>query len=141
MEVSIQDISELTQVTTYLTGLMSIHKIFLLKGDLGAGKTTLVKHWMEELKVSDTVSSPTFSLVNEYIGPHHSIYHMDMYRLEDISEAYDIGIEEYLYDSEHHCIIEWPGIIMEILHPAFVVVEINVEELVRTISIQEVLSH
>lgn len=89
-------------------------KIILVYGDMGAGKTTLIKSIVKNLGSKDDVSSPTFSIVNEYEAINDLIYHFDLYRLNDIEEAYNFGIEEYLY-SNHWVIIEWPEIIESIL--------------------------
>lgn len=93
---------------------LSKHKIFLLEGEIGVGKTTLTKAIAKQLGVKEVTSSPTFSLVNEYQSDDGLLYHFDLFRLEDLSEAYDIGIEEYL-DSDNFCFIEWPEKIMSIL--------------------------
>lgn len=93
---------------------LSKHKIFLLEGEMGVGKTTLTKAIAKQLGVKEVTSSPTFSLVNEYQSDDSLLYHFDLFRLEDLSEAYDIGIEEYL-DSDNFCFIEWPEKIMSIL--------------------------
>jgi len=89
--------------------LMSVNdKILLFYGEMGTGKTTLIKELVKQLGVVDIVSSPTFSLVNEYLSPNgDSIYHFDFYRIEDEGEAYDIGIEEY-FSGNNWCFIEWP---------------------------------
>jgi tRNA threonylcarbamoyladenosine biosynthesis protein TsaE len=84
-----------------------------LQGDLGSGKTTLVQSLCRLWNVTDLVTSPTFSLVNEYRSPKHgTICHMDLYRLEKMEDLAQIGIEEYL-DSGHICLIEWPDIANE----------------------------
>lgn len=85
------------------------HKILLLKGNLGAGKTTFTQFLLKNLGSSDKVSSPTYSIVNEYHSPKGNIFHFDLYRLKNIDEVYDIGMEEYL-DNAFLCIIEWPEI-------------------------------
>lgn len=74
---------------------------------MGAGKTTLVKGICSRLGVQDAVSSPTFSLVNEYAFPGGKVFHFDFYRIRDIVEAYDIGYEDY-FGSGQYCLIEWP---------------------------------
>ena len=84
------------------------NKTLLFYGEMGAGKTTLIKEICMQLKVVDTVSSPTFSLVNEYkTSKETSVFHFDFYRIIKEEEALDIGIEEYLYD-KNWCLIEWP---------------------------------
>ncbi len=81
--------------------------IFSLKGDMGVGKTTFMKYVCRYLQCNDMVSSPTFSIVNEYQLPNlKKLYHFDFYRINSIEEAINIGIEEYLY-SNHYCFIEW----------------------------------
>lgn len=88
------------------------HNILLLKGNLGAGKTTFTQYLLKNLGSNDEVSSPTYSIVNEYDSPKGKIFHFDLYRMKDISEAFGIGIEEYL-DNAHLSIIEWPEIYEE----------------------------
>lgn len=83
------------------------HKILLLKGNLGAGKTTFTQSLVKKMGSKDEVNSPTYSLVNEYLSPKGHIFHFDLYRVENIEELFDIGIEEYL-DSGVLSIIEWP---------------------------------
>lgn len=85
------------------------HNIFLLKGNLGAGKTTFTQFLLKNLESQDEVNSPTYSIVNEYNTPKGKIFHFDLYRLKNIEEVYDIGIEEYL-DNAFLCIIEWPEV-------------------------------
>lgn len=85
------------------------HPILLLKGNLGAGKTTFTQFLLHQLGSEDEVSSPTYSIVNEYNTPKGKIYHFDLYRLKNLEEVYDIGIEEYL-DNAYLCIIEWPEV-------------------------------
>lgn len=89
--------------------------IWTFTGEIGAGKTTLIKAICRLLGTEEKVSSPTFSLVNEYKDREGlTFYHMDLYRLHDTEEAVDIGIEEYL-DSGQRCLIEWPGLIEHLL--------------------------
>ncbi|AZA58126.1 tRNA (adenosine(37)-N6)-threonylcarbamoyltransferase complex ATPase subunit type 1 TsaE [Chryseobacterium shandongense] len=91
------------------------HNILLLKGNLGAGKTTFTQFLLKKLGSTDEVSSPTYSIVNEYNTPQGKVYHFDLYRLKNIDEVYDIGIEEYL-DNAFLCIIEWPEVYEEELY-------------------------
>jgi len=89
-------------------------KTLLLYGDMGVGKTTLIKALVKALGSHDTVGSPTFSIVNEYLTDNESIYHLDLYRIKNVEEAFNFGIEEYLY-SNNWCIMEWPDKIKAIL--------------------------
>ena len=83
-------------------------RILLFYGPMGAGKTTLIKEIARQLGVNDVTSSPTFSLVNEYLSDTgDTLYHFDFYRIENEEEAYDMGVEEYL-DSGCWCLVEWP---------------------------------
>ncbi|WP_295810174.1 tRNA (adenosine(37)-N6)-threonylcarbamoyltransferase complex ATPase subunit type 1 TsaE [uncultured Apibacter sp.] len=87
----------------------SKYKIFTLNGNLGAGKTTLVKYLCKVLNCTDSVTSPTFSLVNEYLSISGKIFHFDLYRINYVEELFNIGFNEYI-DSDNYCFIEWPSI-------------------------------
>ena len=99
-------------------------KTLLFRGEMGVGKTTLISAIIKVLGSHDDVSSPTFSIVNEYQLNDKKIYHFDLYRINDLEEAYNFGIEDYL-DSDNWIIIEWP----EILEPLYSGTEsiINIE--------------
>lgn len=102
------DISELREIAFKIIRFAENTKIWTFVGEMGAGKTTLIKQICANLEVIDNVSSPTFSLVNEYETIHHDkIFHFDFYRIKHETEALDIGADEYLY-SDHICLIEWP---------------------------------
>jgi len=107
VEILVRDLEELRGAAKRILGLFPEEKIFLFEGDMGAGKTTLVKAFCEELEVKDTASSPTYSIVNEYVYPRGKIFHFDFFRIKSEIEAYDLGFEEYLY-SGNLCFIEWP---------------------------------
>ena len=93
-----------------------IHPIVCFNGDLGAGKTTFIRQLCLEWGVMDNISSPTFSIINQYKSTSKgSVFHFDFYRMEDAKEAMDIGVEEYL-DSGQICLIEW-GEKIELLLP------------------------
>ena len=89
-------------------------KTLLFYGDMGVGKTTLIKAIVKALGSQDIVTSPTFAIINQYQSQEDPIYHFDFYRINDIEEAYNFGIEDYLY-SNYWCIIEWPERIQDIL--------------------------
>lgn len=96
-------------------------------GSMGAGKTTFIKALCQELGVDDVITSPTFSLVNEYTDGHgDSIYHFDFYRIRRIEEVYDMGYEDYFY-SGNLCLLEWPELIEDILPDDTVRVKISVD--------------
>lgn len=90
-------------------------RIVAFYGSMGAGKTTFIKAICDVLGVTDTVNSPTFAIVNEYLAASgDSVYHFDFYRIKKIEEAYDFGYEDYFY-SGNLCLIEWPELIEELL--------------------------
>lgn len=110
----ISDPDELKNISKKILGACTDSKIFTLTGNLGAGKTTLIRYLCRELGCKDEVTSPTFSLINEYQTLQGSVYHMDLYRVKNSEEALDFGIEEYLF-SGNYCFIEWPEVIEDIL--------------------------
>jgi tRNA threonylcarbamoyladenosine biosynthesis protein TsaE len=89
--------------------ILSAPRVVILRGDLGAGKTTLVKGWVEALGVgtADNVTSPTFTLVHEYAGPKTRVYHLDLYRLETERELATLGLEEMAGQADALVLIEW----------------------------------
>lgn len=104
------------------------HKRVLLTGDLGAGKTSLVKALTKKMGILDKPSSPSFSLVNVYRLKHgEEVFHIDLYRIENIEDAFNLGIEEYLY-SDNWCFIEWPQIILDYIEEPYHVVRIDIGE-------------
>lgn len=112
-------------------------KIWVFQGQMGAGKTTMIKALAKEMGVKDQVSSPTFGIVNEYeTAAASKIFHFDFYRLDDPTEALDIGIEEYFYGGEF-CWIEWAEKIAQFLPDEFLLIRINPDsEKNRTITLQ-----
>ena len=97
---------------------------YFIKGIVGAGKTTLIKQICHELGVKETVNSPTFSIINEYKGKNKTIFHMDLFRLEDKKEIYNLGVLEYL-DNDNLIIIEWPEILLNNFQCHYTLVEIS----------------
>lgn len=105
------------KLITYITKHFPGKRIFLLSGNLGAGKTTFVQHFGQYLNISHHITSPTFSIVHEYEIPHtqKKLYHFDLYRIQSIQELQSIGFEDYLL-SDNYCCIEWPEICLPILN-------------------------
>lgn len=99
----------LDEVAKDIVASLGERKIILFYGEMGSGKTTLIKEICHQLGVTDSMSSPTYGLVNEYNYSKGKIYHFDLYRVKNLEECLDIGMEEYLY-SGNYCFIEWPDI-------------------------------
>lgn len=111
-------------------------KVLLFYGEMGVGKTTLIKEIVKQLESSDTVSSPTFSLVNEYHTVNgEKVYHFDFYRINNEYEALDIGVEEYFY-SDCWCLIEWPEKVKNLVPLNSVMIKITAnKDQLRTIEL------
>lgn len=101
----------LTSLKEAAAGLLKRYKpvkVWLFSGEMGAGKTTMIKALCEQLGVTEVMSSPTFSIINEYESSHGGkVFHFDFYRLTNEGEALDLGVEEY-FESGHYCFVEWP---------------------------------
>ena len=101
-------LADLPLVASAIINLTESHKLVVLCGQMGAGKTTLIKQICSQLGVIQEVSSPTFALVNEYeTSTQQIVYHFDFYRIKNLEEVYDIGYEDYFY-SNNLCLMEWP---------------------------------
>ena len=126
----VHSIDELDKVAGELINYANECRTLLFYGEIGAGKTTLIQRFCNYFEVEQRVTSPTFSLVNEYTFKNktdqseHLIHHLDLYRLKNINEAIDIGIEDYLYDN-FYCLIEWPEIIEPLLPEHVVKIKIQ----------------
>jgi len=126
MKIEINQLSDLKGAAISLLNFSENNTIFIFEGEMGAGKTTFIKAICAQLDIDDLVSSPTFSIVNEYKAQTGNIvYHFDFYRIKNLIEAYDIGYEEYFY-SGNICLIEWPEKIEELLPEKYVKVKIEV---------------
>jgi tRNA threonylcarbamoyladenosine biosynthesis protein TsaE len=109
------DLQEVSLAAKWAIKAAEGFSIWCFNGEMGAGKTTLVSRICEELQVVSEVSSPSFSIVNEYTTlAGKKVYHFDFYRIKTLEEVYDIGYEEY-FDSGEICLIEWPEKIAELL--------------------------
>lgn len=107
------NLSEIENVATHILKELP-YKTVLLYGEMGVGKTTLIKEIAKQMGVKDVITSPTYSLVNEYEAGDTVVYHFDFYRIENEQEALDMGIEDYLYDG-NYSFIEWPERITNLL--------------------------
>lgn len=114
IEITVKNLSELPEAATQILEEAKGNRIFLFYANMGMGKTTLIKGICKQLGVDENVSSPTFSIVNEYEAEGKKIYHFDFYRLKDEHEAFDLGYEEYFY-SGNYCFVEWPEKIENLL--------------------------
>jgi len=133
MTFKIHTLEEWKEVIDTIQPLLQ-HRILLLKGNLGAGKTTFTKFLLQALGSTDEVSSPTYSIVNEYNAPQGKIFHFDLYRMKSTEEVFDIGIEEYL-DNAFLNIIEWPEVYEDELYGIpFHEIQIEKEEDARVVT-------
>jgi tRNA threonylcarbamoyladenosine biosynthesis protein TsaE len=129
------NLCQLPKIAKQILEYASPHKKFLFYAEMGVGKTTLIKALSLHLGITDIVSSPTFSIVNEYISSNYEkVYHFDFYRLKDEQEAYDLGYEEYFF-GDHYCFIEWPEKIPNLIEDNMVTIKINLKEKKRIIEI------
>ena len=133
-EFKATSIEDLKQVCTYLAEVSEQEKIILFSGEMGAGKTTLIKEFCKNLDVDDEVSSPTFSLVNEYESKVGPVYHFDLYRIQSEEELYDIGYEDYFF-SGYLCLVEWPEMASDIIPENHISVKIRIENDQRIITV------
>ncbi len=128
MRFIVENISGLDVVAEALLDMPKV-RIIAFEGQMGSGKTTLIKRIGARLGVTDEVNSPTFSIVNEYVTKNgSSVYHFDFYRIRKVEEAFDLGYENYFY-SGNFCLIEWPERIEQLLPEDCVKVQIEVDPL------------
>ena len=113
MNIKIENLEKIREAAREFVSQMGDARVFAFYGKMGAGKTTFIKAVCKELGVTDTITSPTFAIVNEYSSPT-PIYHFDFYRIKKLEEVYDMGYEDYFY-SGALCLIEWPELIEELL--------------------------
>ena len=127
--------NELDKVAEFICKHHLHNKLFLFYGEVGAGKTTLIKKICKYLKIEDKVTSPTFSIVNKYIYSNNDVIsHFDFYRFENIDEVYNIGVYEYI-DNSKFCFFEWPEVANEIFTNKYLKIFIKVNNSKRIINI------
>lgn len=117
-------LSELKDISTKILSHFDSPRTLLFYGEMGVGKTTLIKELVKQLGVTDATSSPTFSLVNEYQGSNNTVFHFDFYRIEHEVEVYDIGIEDYFYQNAWS-FVEWPEKIPNIIPEDAITIKIH----------------
>lgn len=122
--IEIYSLSDLPRVAEAVIEALDGRSVVLLRGGMGAGKTTLVSRIAALLGAEDTVTSPTFALVNQYKGQECRIYHFDFYRIDSIEEVFDLGYEEYFYSGDL-CLVEWPEKIEPLIPDDAMVVRIT----------------
>lgn len=130
------NLSGLDGIAQSIAHFLKDAEVILFSGEMGAGKTTLIKALCKHFGVTDTVSSPTFSLVNEYhTADGEVIYHFDFYRIKKIEEVFDMGYEEYFF-SGSKCLIEWPEKIEPLINFHAALVHVDVKAEIRTINVK-----
>ena len=132
-------IFELQTIAQQIIDSYKDDRIFILEGEMGAGKTTLTKSICKHLGANDNVCSPTFAIVNQYYSEKAGdIFHFDFYRINKEQEAFDIGFEEYLY-SGNYCFIEWAEKVSNLLPLHYIIISIKeTQDQKREITIKEV---
>ncbi len=135
LQLTVNSVDEIPGLSQSMLAFAAGRKVFAFHGQMGTGKTTIIKQLCSLLGSVDSFSSPSYSIVNEYLIEGGSkIYHIDLYRLKGLNEALAIGIEDYI-SGEHYCFIEWPELIEGLLPADVVNVQINQEDDMREISI------
>ena len=118
-------LQQIEQTAQAVVNAMKNNQLFAFYGQMGAGKTTLIKAICRQLGVQEEVNSPTFAIVNEYEGTHQTIYHFDFYRINRPEEALDFGLFDY-FDSGNPCLMEWPECIEPLLPDDTIKIHISV---------------
>jgi tRNA threonylcarbamoyladenosine biosynthesis protein TsaE len=123
-QITFNSLSEIDKAAEQFLNLTKGYTKFAFFGEMGVGKTTFIKAICTQLNVIDTVTSPTFAIINEYHTKNNEkVFHFDFYRIKNTAEVFDIGYEDYFY-SDHYCFIEWPELIDGLLPDGFVKVSI-----------------
>lgn len=135
-ETSYDDVNTIPTLAERILEIAGDRKVFTFHAPMGAGKTTLIKALCRLLGTRDTLSSPTYSIVNEYAikGREEKIYHIDLYRVRDINEALAVGIDDCV-DGSNYCFIEWPDIVTPLLPVHAVKINIDMDGNTRNMAI------
>lgn len=128
MQLTINNIKSIPTAAETIISIIGDRKLVAFKGEMGAGKTTLIKEICRQFGVDDATNSPSFSIVNEYYTANGEvIYHFDFYRLNEPQEALDLGVEDY-FDSGSLCLMEWPEMIGDLLPEDTMMIEVCLAE-------------
>ncbi len=128
-------VQELDEIAKAIVEVFENEKKIVFFGEMGVGKTTLIKSICKVLNVQDVVTSPTFSVVNEYQNKDgNSLYHFDFYRIKNQEELFDLGLEEYIY-SDNYCFIEWPEKAKGLLSDNFIQIQMTKNKECRIIKV------
>jgi tRNA threonylcarbamoyladenosine biosynthesis protein TsaE len=129
------NLTDLIEIAKKISSIIS-HPIVCFYGEMGSGKTTLIKEILTHLKIIQPITSPTFSLINTYTSTVGEVfYHFDLYRIESETDAFNIGLEEYI-DSKKYCFIEWPEKIESFLPKEYHKIYIKLENQTRNITFE-----
>ena len=137
MNLTVCNLSDLYSAAKAIIDFYPDNRVFALYGQMGVGKTTLIKEFCSYLGVFDNVTSPTFAIVNQYTTSSKDlIYHFDFYRIKNISEVYDLGYEDYFYGGDY-CFIEWPELVDGLLPESYVIIKIEEKDNTRIITTEK----
>lgn len=133
--IEIDSIDQVDKLAEFILKNSNGKKVFAFYGEMGAGKTTIIKAICKKLGVISNVTSPTFSIVNEYLSNLDEVlYHFDFYRIKNIHEAFDLGYETYFF-SGNYCFIEWPEMIESLLDFSLLKIQITVSGKKRIVTL------
>lgn len=136
VELRTQQLEDLPRIAQEILTLKGKEQILAFSGEMGAGKTTLISAICNALKVQDAISSPTYSLVNEYLRENgEKVYHFDFYRIDSEEEAMDMGVEDY-FESGSLCLVEWPEKIEDLLPENYIHVKISLQKTERIFNLE-----
>lgn len=127
MKLAINNLNEIESVAKQFLVATEGKRHFAFYGSMGAGKTTFIKAVCEQLGTTDTVSSPSFAIINEYNSNSGKIFHFDFYRIKNLEEAYNLGYEDYFFGDDY-CFVEWPEKIEELMPEHFTIVKVSVDD-------------